>query len=44
MKAFSDPVFLLFLGFVIIAVIYGSIIVYIVFKDRGGNIHRHKTV
>jgi len=35
MNILSDPLFLLFLGFTIFAVIYGSIILYITFKYKG---------
>ncbi len=34
-NVFSDPVFLLFLGFVVFAVIYGIILLYVVSKDKG---------
>lgn len=34
MNALSDPVFLLFLGFTIFAVIYGAIILYVTLKDK----------
>ena len=35
MNAFSDPVFVLFLGFTIFAVIYGLTVLYIISKDKG---------
>ncbi len=35
MNAFSDPVFVLFLGFIIFAVLYGLTILYIISKDKG---------
>lgn len=40
MKMFSDPVFILFLGFTIFAVIYAFILLYITFTDKNRHAHQ----
>ena len=41
MNTLSDPVFLLFLGFTIFAVIYAVIIIYISLKDKNNKASSH---